>query len=210
MLRGSSVRCARRVMPWTSSTGPTRPMRCCEAALRRHRPRPAACPRARARVAARLRQRRAVAGADRHRRRAADTRIAAIDAGADDHLDAPFDPRELVARCRALVRRNGGRAATSSPAASWSSTAASEVRHGSVPGPHAARGSILEYRCSTRHRRHERAAARDHRLRSNSRPTRSRSTCRGCTKLAGTARASARCAESATASNSPKRASSPS
>ncbi|WOD13836.1 response regulator transcription factor [Paraburkholderia kirstenboschensis] len=35
--------------------------------------------------------------------------VRALAAGADDHLNKPFDARELVARCRALVRRSQGR-----------------------------------------------------------------------------------------------------
>lgn len=34
-------------------------------------------------------------------------RIAGLDAGADDYLPKPFDLGELLARCRALVRRSG-------------------------------------------------------------------------------------------------------
>ena len=38
------------------------------------------------------------------------TRVApALDSGADDYIARPFDPMELVARVRALVRRRGGR-----------------------------------------------------------------------------------------------------
>ena len=78
----------------------------------------------------------------------ADTRIAAIDAGADDHLDAPFDPRELVARCRALVRRNGGtsRADVVTCGELVIDSRKREVRHGSVPVDLTPREwSILEY-----------------------------------------------------------------
>lgn len=39
-----------------------------------------------------------------------DQRIAGLDGGADDYLVKPFDPQELLARIRALVRRSAGRA----------------------------------------------------------------------------------------------------
>ncbi len=35
-------------------------------------------------------------------------KVAALDLGADDFLAKPFEPAELVARCRALLRRSGG------------------------------------------------------------------------------------------------------
>lgn len=37
-----------------------------------------------------------------------DTRVDLLDLGADDYLVKPFEPRELLARMRALVRRKGG------------------------------------------------------------------------------------------------------
>jgi two-component system OmpR family response regulator len=37
-----------------------------------------------------------------------DTRVDVLDLGADDYLVKPFDPRELLARIRAVVRRKGG------------------------------------------------------------------------------------------------------
>ncbi len=79
---------------------------------------------------------------------AADARIAAIDAGADDHLEAPFDPRELVARCGALVRRNGNasRADVVACGELVIDSRKREVRHGSVPIDLTPREwSILEY-----------------------------------------------------------------
>ena len=39
-------------------------------------------------------------------------RVAALDLGADDYLIKPVDLRELSARCRALIRRNTGEAAS--------------------------------------------------------------------------------------------------
>jgi two-component system, OmpR family, KDP operon response regulator KdpE len=37
-------------------------------------------------------------------------KIRALDAGADDYVTKPFSPGELLARCRALLRRGAGRA----------------------------------------------------------------------------------------------------
>lgn len=37
-----------------------------------------------------------------------DDRVRLLDAGADDYLIKPFEPPELISRCRALVRRAGG------------------------------------------------------------------------------------------------------
>ncbi|MCL4184657.1 MAG: response regulator transcription factor [Burkholderiaceae bacterium] len=79
---------------------------------------------------------------------AVDARIGAIDAGADDHLDAPFDPRELVARCRGLVRGNGGiqRADIITCGELVVDTRKREVRHGSMPVELTPREwSILEF-----------------------------------------------------------------
>ncbi len=36
-------------------------------------------------------------------------RVVALELGADDYLAKPFGPRELVARCRSVLRRAGGR-----------------------------------------------------------------------------------------------------
>src|SRR3984957_12249469 len=35
-------------------------------------------------------------------------KVKALDIGADDFLSTPFEPAELAARCRALMRRAGG------------------------------------------------------------------------------------------------------
>jgi two-component system response regulator PhoP len=40
-----------------------------------------------------------------------ETTVALLDAGADDYLTKPFDVNEMVARCRALIRRAHGHAA---------------------------------------------------------------------------------------------------
>ncbi|HLS57949.1 MAG TPA: response regulator transcription factor [Zeimonas sp.] len=81
-------------------------------------------------------------------RDAVDTRIAALDAGADDHLETPFEPRELVARCRGLVRRNGSgsRSDVVTCGELVVDSRKREVRHGSVPVDLTPREwSILEY-----------------------------------------------------------------
>jgi two-component system, OmpR family, response regulator len=41
-------------------------------------------------------------------------RIVGLEVGADDYLSKPFDPRELLARTRALLRRKSGQAAETS------------------------------------------------------------------------------------------------
>ena len=67
---------------------------------------------------------------------AVETRIAAVEAGADDHLIRPVDPRELVARCQALLRRQGGAALRTDVVVCGELVVDSrrrEVRHGSVP-----------------------------------------------------------------------------
>ncbi len=40
-------------------------------------------------------------------RTAREDRVAGLDSGADDYLPKPFDPEELVARIRAVLRRSG-------------------------------------------------------------------------------------------------------
>jgi DNA-binding response OmpR family regulator len=50
--------------------------------------------------------RHAAVDADRARRR--DDRIVGLELGADDYLPKPFEPRELLARLRAILRRRGG------------------------------------------------------------------------------------------------------
>lgn len=47
-------------------------------------------------------------------------RIAGLELGADDYVAKPFDPRELLARIRAVLRRMGGTAAVSREQATYS------------------------------------------------------------------------------------------
>jgi DNA-binding response OmpR family regulator len=42
-----------------------------------------------------------------------DDRVAGLDRGADDYMVKPFEVRELVARCRVLIRRTGSMSASS-------------------------------------------------------------------------------------------------
>jgi len=42
-------------------------------------------------------------------------RVRLLDAGADDYLTKPFEPAELVSRCRALLRRSAGHASSVQP-----------------------------------------------------------------------------------------------
>ena len=53
-------------------------------------------------------------------------RVVGLEMGADDYLPKPFEPRELLARLRAILRRGQGRAqaATCCASAGWRSTAA--------------------------------------------------------------------------------------
>lgn len=64
------------------------------------------------------------------------TRIAAIEAGADEHLVCPVDPRELLARCEAVLRRQGVAGVRADVVMCGELVVDSrrrEVRHGSVP-----------------------------------------------------------------------------
>ena len=48
-------------------------------------------------------------------------RIIGLEMGADDYLPKPFEPRELLARIHAVLRRHGGQAAPSQPLLQFSS-----------------------------------------------------------------------------------------
>ena len=54
-------------------------------------------------------------------------RIVGLELGADDYLPKPFNPRELAARIRAILRRYEPRPARR-PAAAWRSTASRSIR----------------------------------------------------------------------------------
>ena len=55
-------------------------------------------------------------------------RIIGLEVGADDYLAKPFNPRELVARIRAILRRRGQTAETAPPAARSATTDADRGR----------------------------------------------------------------------------------
>ena len=66
-------------------------------------------------------------------------RVVGLEMGADDYLPKPFEPRELLARLKAILRRGrGGRRTTCCASAAWRSTApparcASTARRGRSP-----------------------------------------------------------------------------
>ncbi len=60
-----------------------------------------------------------------------DDRVAGLNVGADDYLVKPFEMDELIARCRALLRRPGGRSSVALAAGNISvDTVTGEVRIG--------------------------------------------------------------------------------
>ena len=50
-------------------------------------------------------------------------RVVGLEMGADDYLPKPFEPRELLARLRAILRRRRGSARACCASAGWRSTA---------------------------------------------------------------------------------------
>ncbi len=71
-------------------------------------------------------------------RGAPEDRIAGFEAGADDYLPKPFEPRELVLRIRALLRRAPGPVAAALPASGpvRIGVASFDLERGELTGPH--------------------------------------------------------------------------
>ncbi|MEJ2701554.1 MAG: response regulator transcription factor [Sedimentisphaerales bacterium] len=76
-------------------------------------------------------------------RDAAEDIIQGLETGGDDYMVKPFDMRELIARCNALVRRSYGRAA---PVVTVGDVAVDTTRHQVAVGGKAVRLSAMEYR----------------------------------------------------------------
>ena len=76
-------------------------------------------------------------------RDAADDIIRGLEKGGDDYVVKPFDMRELIARCKALVRRSYGRAA---PIVTVGDVAVDTTRHQVAVRGKAVRMSAMEYR----------------------------------------------------------------
>lgn len=69
--------------------------------------------------------------------------IEGLETGGDDYMVKPFDMRELIARCRALVRRSYGRAA---PIIEVGDININTARHQVMVGNKSIRLSAMEYR----------------------------------------------------------------
>jgi two-component system OmpR family response regulator len=76
-------------------------------------------------------------------RDAADDIIQGLETGSDDYMVKPFDMRELIARCKALVRRSYGRAA---PVLEIGNMSINTARHQVTVGGKPVRLSAMEYR----------------------------------------------------------------
>ena len=76
-------------------------------------------------------------------RDAADDIIKGLESGSDDYMVKPFDMRELIARCKALVRRSYGRAA---PVINVADVSIDTARHQVFVRGKAVRLSAMEYR----------------------------------------------------------------
>jgi two-component system phosphate regulon response regulator OmpR len=59
-------------------------------------------------------------------------RVVGLESGADDYITKPFEPRELLARIRAVMRRSGGEGRSAAPAAAPEALPAHRVRIGAA------------------------------------------------------------------------------
>jgi len=76
-------------------------------------------------------------------RDAADDIIQGLEMGSDDYMVKPFDIRELIARCKALVRRSYGRA---TPVIEIGNISINTTKHQVIVRGRAVRLSAMEYR----------------------------------------------------------------
>ena len=76
-------------------------------------------------------------------RDAADDIIQGLETGSDDYMVKPFDIKELIARCKALVRRSYGRAA---PVINIADVSIDTTKHQVIVSGRAVRLSAMEYR----------------------------------------------------------------
>jgi two-component system response regulator PhoP len=76
-------------------------------------------------------------------RDATDDKVQGLETGSDDYMIKPFDMRELVARCKALVRRSYGQAA---PVINVGSLSIDTTKHRVIVHGRTVRLSAMEYR----------------------------------------------------------------
>jgi DNA-binding response OmpR family regulator len=76
-------------------------------------------------------------------RDATDDKVQGLETGSDDYMIKPFDMRELVARCKALVRRSYGQAA---PVINVGSLSIDTTKHRVIVRGRTVRLSAMEYR----------------------------------------------------------------